>query len=247
MKIKVSNAITSLVAVTLLTTVAFTGAGLVVSIHKAEAAVEQTAQSAPEAMPSDDQIKDGAAKLLQTAKELREAAIAGDEVKLKAYGPELEENWSKIEDGIKPQYPKFYEQVEKYLNPAVAGTQASAIDKDAILQLDDQLIQVLNDLVEVGQIKAGATELLAVTTDMKNAIKSGDEAKIKEVGPKLEEVWSTFEDSVKPRYAGIYQEIEKNLNPEVAGVQKTPMDTKKLTQLNDSLAKVLTTLLQNQK
>lgn len=244
-----SKVITSFVAVTLLTTAALiSSVSDLVPVHKAAAATSETVQSTTDTVAS-GKLTDGVTKLLNNAVQLRDAVTAGDEDKVKEYGPELEENWSKIEDDIKPVYPKLYQQVEKFLNPIVASTQASSIDKDAILNLDDQLIQVLNELSQnltrVDQVKAGATKLFGLTNDMKAAIDAGDEAKIKEIGPKLEEVWSTFEDGVKSRDAALYAEIEKNLNPEVAGSQSTLVDKQNLASLNDNLAKAMTKLLQS--
>lgn len=193
-------------------------------------------------------IKDGTAKLLSTAKQLRKAATAGDEAKVKELGPKIEEVWSSFEDGVKPKYPDMYEQVEKSLNPAVSATKASPIDKDAVLKIDNQLIQVLFDLsaklITVDQIKTGASQMLATTGDLKKEIAAGNDAKVKELAPKLEDVWKTFEDGVPPRSAELYEKIEKNLNPEVAGSQKSPIDKQVLAQLNDGLIQALNELIQ---
>lgn len=252
MKTTTSKSTTLLVILMLLTTFALTGCGSKgTSVEKQEASTAKTAQSPTDKIPSDTIVKEGLAKLLKTSRQLRKAIIAGDEAKIREYGPKLEENWSKIEDGIKPKYPEIYEQVEKSLNPIVAGTKASSFDKDAIMKLNDQLIQVLYDLAQklipVDQVKAGATQLIGLTNDLRKAIDSGDQAKIKEIGPKLEEVWSTFEDGVKPRNADLYEEIEKSLNPEVAGSQKSPIDKEILIKLNDDLTQTLAKLVQNLK
>lgn len=197
---------------------------------------------------SDAAIKDGTAKLLKTAKQLRKAAAAGEDAKVKELGPKLEEAWSAFEDGIKPKYPDLYEKVEKNLNPIVAAAKASSIDKAAVSKLNDQLIQVLYDLsqkiIPVDQIKAGATQMIGITNDIKKELDAGNEAKVKELGPKLEEVWATFEDGVQPRSAELYEKIEKSLNPEVAGSQKSPLDKQVLSQLNEGLAKALNEALQ---
>jgi iron uptake system EfeUOB component EfeO/EfeM len=243
---------TSLVTLTLLTTLTLTACGTkTTTVNKTEVTTTNTGQSAANKTPTDADIKDGTAKLLKTAKQLNKAIAAGDEAKVKEYGPKLEEAWSAFEDGIKPKYPDIYEQVEKNLNPTIAATKASQIDKDAILKLDNQLIVVLYDLsqklIPVDQVKSAATQLIGVTTDLKKAIDEGNEAKIKELGPKLEETWSTFEDGVKPRNADLYEKIEKSLNPEVAGSQKSPVDKQVLAQLNDNLSQTLTDLVQSLK
>jgi len=249
MKMTTSKTITLLVTLILIATFALTGCGSKgATPNKQEAAAEKTVQSATDKAPSD---ATGLSKLLKNARQLRKAAIAGDEAKVKEYGPKLEDEWSKIEDGIKAKYPEIYEQVEKSLNPIVAGTKASSFDKDSILKLDEQLIKVLYDLAQklipADQVKAGATQLIGLTNDLKKALDAGDEAKIKEIGPKLEDVWSTFEDGVKPRNADLYEEIEKSLNPEVAGSQKKPIDKQTLGTLNDNLTQSLAKLVESLK
>jgi iron uptake system EfeUOB component EfeO/EfeM len=252
MEVNLMKITTLLVTLILLFTFAITGCGSKgATIDKKETTAAKTAQSATDKTSSDITVKEGLAKLLKNARQLRKAAIAGDEAKVKEYGPKLEEAWSKIEDDIKPKYPEIYDQVEKSLNPIVAGTKASSFDKDAILKLDEQLIQVLYDLAQklipVDQVKASATQLISLTNDLKKAIDGGDEVKIKEIGPKLEDIWSTFEDGVKPRNADLYEEIEKSLNPEVAGSQKSPIDKQLLGKLNDDLTQSLTKLVQSLK
>lgn len=204
---------------------------------------EQSTPKAPELS-----VKDGTANLLSTAKQLRIAAIAGDEAKIKEVGPNLEEVWASFEDGVKAKYPDIYDQIEKNLNPAVAATKTSTIDKDAVLKIDDQLIQVLFDLsgklITVDQVKTGANQMLGTTSELKKEIASGNDAKVKELAPKLEDTWKTFEDGVLPRSADLYDKIEKSLNPEVTGSQKNPVDKQVMTQLNDSLTQALNELIQ---
>lgn len=230
----------------LLTTLTLAGCGT----KQAGSDTSETTKPAPSAKsaPSDEAVKEGTAKLIRTAKQLREAITAGDEAKIKELGSKLEEAWSSFEDGVKPKYPDLYEKVEQNLDPAIAGTKASPIDKETLSKLDDQLIQVLYDLsqklIPVNQIKAGASQMIGLTNDLKNEMDKANEAKINEIGSKLEETWSTFEDGVRPRNADLYEKIEKSLNPEVAGSQKIPVDKQALTQLNDSLAQALNELLQ---
>lgn len=245
MKITTTKTVALLVALMFITMLAITGCSSAVK--------QEPAKTAPvsEKALADNAEKDGLTKLLKTARQLRKAALAGDEAKMKEYGPKLEEVWSKFEDGIKAKYPDLYDQIEKNLNPIVAGTKASAIDKDAILKLDNQLLKVLYDLAQklipVEQVKAGATQLISLTNDLKKAIESGDEAKIKVMGPKLEDIWSSFEDGVKPRNEDLYEEIEKSLNPEVAGSQKSPIDKETLGKLNENLAQSLNKLVETLK
>jgi iron uptake system EfeUOB component EfeO/EfeM len=197
---------------------------------------------------SDAAIKDGTAKLLKTAKQLNKAATAGIDAKIKELGPQLEEAWASFEDGVKPKYPNLYEQMEKNLNPIVAASKASPINKEDVLKLDNQLLQVLYDLsqklIPVDQVKAGAVQMIGINNDLKKEIEAGNEAKVKELGSILKDTWATFEDGVSPRNAGLYEKIEKSLNPEVAGSQKSPMDKQALSQLNEGLTQALNELLQ---
>ncbi|MNK27542.1 hypothetical protein D3C87_459000 [compost metagenome] len=197
---------------------------------------------------SDSAIQEGTAKLLKTAKQLRKASTVGDEAKIRDLGPKLEETWATFEDGVKPKYPDIYEQIEKNLDPTIAASKASPIDKEILLKIDNQLIQELYDLsqklIPVDQIKSGVTQMLGTTSDLKKEIAAGNEAKVKELGPKLEEVWSTFEDGVRPRSADLYEKIEKSLNPEVAGSQISPIDKTVLSQLNEELIKTLNETVQ---
>jgi iron uptake system EfeUOB component EfeO/EfeM len=196
-------------------------------------------------------LKDGTAKLLKTAKQIRKAATAGDEAKVRELGPQLEEAWSAYEDAVKPKYADVYEQVEKNLDPAIAASKATPLNKDALLKIDNDLIQVLYDfsakLIPVEDIKAGTNQMLTTTGEMKKEIDAGNETKVKELGPKLEEVWATFEDGLRPRNADLYEKIEKSLNPEVTGSQKSPLDKQILTTLNNDLTTSLNELLQTLK
>lgn len=106
-------------------------------------------------------------------------------------------------------------------------------------QLIDVLYQLSQNLIPVDQVKAGVSKLLTTTDELKKAINASDEAKVKEIGPKLEEIWKTFEDGVKPRCPDLYEQLEKSLNPEVAGSQVSPLDKQTLGQLNDQLTQTL--------
>lgn len=205
-------------------------------------------QEEPAAKAPELSVKDGTAKLLSTAKQLRKAVKAGDDAKIKETGPKLEEVWGSFEDGVKEKYPDLYEQIEKSLNPAVAAAKASTIDKEALLKIDNELIQTLFDLsgklIPADQIVAGANQMIGTTNELKKEIAAGNDAKVKELAPKLEETWKTFEDGVPPRSADLYEKIEKSLNPEVAGSQKSPIDQQVMTELNDNLTQALNELIQ---
>ncbi|AKG34829.1 hypothetical protein [Paenibacillus durus] len=209
----------------------------------------EEASSAQEKSTTEVSVKDGTAKLLSTAKQLKEAADTGDQAKIKEVGPELEEVWATFEDGVKPKYPDLYDQIEKSLNPAVAATKAATIDKEAVLKIDEQLIQTLSELsaklIPAEEVKAGANQMLTTTEQIKNEIAAGNDAKVKELAQTLEDTWKTFEDGVPPHSTELYEEIEESLNPEVAGSQKSPIDKQVLAQLNDQLTKALSELVQH--
>ncbi|WP_088835351.1 hypothetical protein [Paenibacillus tyrfis] len=160
----------------------------------------------------------------------------------------MEDAWRTFEDGVKPKYPDLYEKIEKNLDPTIAATTALPLNKEVLSKSNDQLVQTLYELsqklIPVDQIKAGATQMLGIAGDLKKEIEAGNEAKVKELGPKLEDVWSAFEDGVRPRSAELYEKLEKNLNPEVAGSQKSPLDKQALSQLNEGLTQTLNELLQ---
>ncbi|WP_051317218.1 hypothetical protein [Ectobacillus panaciterrae] len=209
---------------------------------------QSNSQSSSKEKPTTTNVKDGVSALLHDAKQLKKGIDANDESKIKENGPKLEESWKTFEDGVKSQYPDQYAQVEKYLDPIVAGSKASTIDKETLSKLNNQLIDVLyqlsQKLIPVDQVKAGVSKLLTTTGELKQAINAGDEAKIKEIGPKLEEIWKTFEDGVKPGYPDLYEQLEKSLNPEVAGSQVSPLDKQTLGKLNDELIQTLHALEQ---
>ncbi|HZW83724.1 MAG TPA: hypothetical protein VFF14_09955 [Candidatus Deferrimicrobium sp.] len=202
-------------------------------------------QSSPS---GENALKDGISKLLHTAKQLNKAIIAGEEKKIKETGPQLEEIWKSSEEGVKAKYPDLYAKVEQYLDPTVAGSKATPVDKDVLSKLDNQLVTVLYSLSEkvipVEQVKTGAEKLLKTAKELEKAINSGDQAMVKKMGPQLEETWSTFEDGAKPRSPELYEKIETSLNPEVAGSQTSVLDKDTMGKLNNQLIQTLNELLQ---
>ncbi|MGZ4107228.1 MAG: hypothetical protein ACXVP5_12845 [Tumebacillaceae bacterium] len=93
-------------------------------------------------------------------------------------------------------------------------------------------------------IKAGVQKMIATSTDLKAAIDAGDEAKAKTVGPQLEDEWSSFEDAVKSKYPDLYEEVEKSLDPTIAGSKATPLDKAVVGKTNDELMASLNKLAQ---
>jgi iron uptake system EfeUOB component EfeO/EfeM len=242
---------TALIALSLMSTIALSGCS-------SQQTATPTNQSSTQATSKDTvkneatpNIKDGVAKLLHTAKQVRKGATKGDEAIVRENGPKLEEIWSSFEDGVKEKYPDVYKNVEEYLDPTIAATKAKPIDKAVLLKIDNQLIDELyglsEKLISVDEIKAGVSEMLETTAQLKQAIEAGDQAKVKELGPKLEETWSSFEDGVKPRYGELYEKLEKPLNPEVAGSQVSPLDKETLEKLNNELTQALNELMKKAK
>ncbi|MCH5584390.1 hypothetical protein MK805_05335 [Shimazuella sp. AN120528] len=92
-------------------------------------------------------IKTGTTKMLDITADLKKAMDAGDQAKVKSYGPKLEEAWSSFEDKVKVKYPELYTKIEDALDPTIAGTEANPLDKAAVSKLNDQLTDALNELV----------------------------------------------------------------------------------------------------
>lgn len=91
-------------------------------------------------------IKEGSDHLLASAQDLKKAIDSGDNNQVKKLGPELEDKWSVYEDQVKPKYPDLYAKVEKYLDPAIAGSKASTIDKKTLESLVVNLISAVKQL-----------------------------------------------------------------------------------------------------
>lgn len=91
-------------------------------------------------------IKTGVTKMLSITAELKTAIDAGDEAKVKASGPQLEDAWSPFEDNAKQKYPDLYKKVEEFLDPTIAGSKVSPLDKQALGTLNGELTKVLNEL-----------------------------------------------------------------------------------------------------
>ncbi|WP_413307194.1 hypothetical protein AA0X95_07200 [Bacillus sp. 1P10SD] len=89
------------------------------------------------------------------------------------------------------------------------------------------------------KVSDGVNEMLETTGQLSKAIDNGDQAKVKEVGPKLEEQWSSFEDDVKKDNKDLYEKIEKYLDPTIAGSEADTLDKEALSTLNDQLTDAL--------
>lgn len=209
---------------------------------------DPAAQEQPAPKAADVSMIDGTAKMLSIAKQLREAASAGDEAKIKELAPTLDEVWTSFNEGVRAKYPNISEQIGKNLSPVVSITKTETFDKEQVIIADNQLINALYilsvELIPVDQVKAGAYQMLEITSELGKEITAGNDAKVKELAPKLEDIWKTIGDGVPPRRADLYEQIEKSLHPEVAGSQKSPIDKQVMTQLNDDLSHALHELTQ---
>jgi iron uptake system EfeUOB component EfeO/EfeM len=94
------------------------------------------------------------------------------------------------------------------------------------------------------KVSDGVNKMLDTTEQLSKAIDSGDQAKVKEVGPKLEDQWSSFEDDVKKDNKDLYEKIEKYLDPTIAGSEAATLDKEALGSLNDKLTDSLKELAQ---
>lgn len=89
------------------------------------------------------------------------------------------------------------------------------------------------------KVSDGVNKMLDTTEQLSKAIDSGDQAKVKEVGPKLEDQWATFEDDVKKDNKGLYGKIEQYLDPTIAGSEAATLDKEALSTLNNKLTDAL--------
>lgn len=91
-------------------------------------------------------IKTGVTKMLSITADLKTAIDVRDEAKVKATGSQLEDAWSPFEDNAKQKYPDLYKKIEESLDPTIAGTKASPLDKQTLGKLNGELTQALNEL-----------------------------------------------------------------------------------------------------
>ena len=124
--------------------IALTGCNAVNSSAKPSAKAETNVKKEA----ASTSINSGITKLLTAAKELKKNIDSDDDGKIKGAGAKLEDTWNSIEDSVKPKHPDLYDNIEKYLNPAVAGSKAVNPDKKVLATLNDQLIQLLNDFLQ---------------------------------------------------------------------------------------------------
>ncbi|MED4226880.1 hypothetical protein [Neobacillus cucumis] len=89
------------------------------------------------------------------------------------------------------------------------------------------------------KVSDGVNKMLDTTEQLSKAIDSGDQSKVKEVGPKLEDQWSSFEDDVKKDNKDLYEKVEKYLDPTIAGSEAATLDKEALGNLNDKLTDAL--------
>ena len=91
-------------------------------------------------------IKTGVTKMLSITADLKTAIDAGDEAKVKVTGPQLEDAWKPFEDDAKQKYPDLYKKVEASLDPTIAGSKVSPLDRQILGKLNGDLVRVLNEL-----------------------------------------------------------------------------------------------------
>jgi iron uptake system EfeUOB component EfeO/EfeM len=118
------------------------------STDQAKSSAGTTQEKPKQEAPKQDasSIKSGVTKMMSTSADLKKAVDAGDEAMVKTTAPQLEETWKTFEDDVKSKYPDLYKKLEASLNPAVAGSKATPLNKEAIGKLNDQLNQTLNEL-----------------------------------------------------------------------------------------------------
>jgi iron uptake system EfeUOB component EfeO/EfeM len=125
---------------------AATMAVLIMAVSAALTGCGNSDQQPEESKTKTVSVQDGVKELLSVANDLKAAINSGDEAKIKETGPKLEDEWGSFEDEVHDKNPDLYAEVEKYLDPAVAGSKADSIDKETLSKLDDKLIGVVNEL-----------------------------------------------------------------------------------------------------
>jgi iron uptake system EfeUOB component EfeO/EfeM len=89
------------------------------------------------------------------------------------------------------------------------------------------------------KVSEGVNKMLDTTEQLSKAIDSGNQAKVKEIGPKLEDQWSSFEDDVKKDDKALYEKVEQYLDPTIAGSEAAQLDPNTLKTLNNHLTDAL--------
>lgn len=97
---------------------------------------------------TNNKVSDGVNKMLKTTEQLSKAIDSSDQAKVKEVGPKLEDQWASFEDDVKKDNKDLYGKVEKYLDPTVAGSEASTLDKEALGKLNNQLTGALKELAK---------------------------------------------------------------------------------------------------
>ncbi|WML52451.1 hypothetical protein RCG17_24260 [Neobacillus sp. PS3-12] len=97
---------------------------------------------------TNSKVSDGVNKMLDTTEQLSKAIDSGDQAKVKEIGPKLEDQWSSFEDDVKKDNKDSYAKVEKYLDPTIAGSEATTLNKSALKTLNNQLSDALKELAK---------------------------------------------------------------------------------------------------
>lgn len=97
---------------------------------------------------TDSKVSDGVNNMLETTEQLSKAIDGGDQPKVKEVGPKLEDQWLTFEDEVKKDNKDLYEKIEKYLDPTIAGSDATELNKDALNTLNNQLTDALKELAK---------------------------------------------------------------------------------------------------
>jgi iron uptake system EfeUOB component EfeO/EfeM len=95
---------------------------------------------------TDNKVSVGVNKMLDTTEQLSKAIDSGDQAKVKEVGPKLEDQWSSFEDDVKKDDKDLYGKIENYLDPTIAGSEASPLDKEALKTLNNHLTDALKEL-----------------------------------------------------------------------------------------------------
>jgi iron uptake system EfeUOB component EfeO/EfeM len=89
------------------------------------------------------------------------------------------------------------------------------------------------------KVSTDLNKMLDTSEQLSKAINNGDQAKVKKVGPELEDEWASFEDDVKKDNKDLYEKVEKYLDPTIAGSEAPNLDKNALNKLNNQLKSAL--------
>ena len=109
----------------------------------------QTDKPAVSQTDKGSEIKDGITKMREVAKDMKTQLDNKENDKAVETEKSFEENWQKIEDGVKEKAPDLYKKVEGPLDALNAGVKVSPLDVNTLKAALDELDGVLAKVQEL--------------------------------------------------------------------------------------------------